>query len=400
MRQESGDRRRLQRIEELRADLNHKTPARVDYARQTLLTMLWLEENDGRQQIINVLCRYLPDESRQPPVFAAQLSAHLGREAMANALAPADAARITNCIGAALPSILNPAVQKLQVIIDGGEANEDDLYRTTDLCRDALTIAARFMIDTVVDQAVRLLRVFPPDQARGVGPLARETGPLREAASHLLGALSPDKLYGYWYALGSPGRTARRDLLPVLDYLQDPSATPYLVRLFERRGQWADSEMVGWFVVRAFKRIRDRRALPALRRVVSLEKSPMLAVPGSQASPDLIREARRAIEAIEYGRATGERSQLLRAAQPPVDHLLHPAQPGHHDLLRPSQRDEQDLIRPADPAADHLVRPASAPTGELLRLVEERRENGGDTLVRWSNEPENPFENFDPRAAF
>ena len=277
---------------------------------------------------------------------------------------------------------------------------DEELYRETDLCRDVITLANQFAIDTVIEHAVRLLRLFPPDQARGVGPLARQTGPLREVTARFLGSLSPDKLYNYWYALGSPARTARRDLLPVLDYLQGEGATPYLVRLFERRGQWEDGEMVGWFVVRAFKRIRDRRALPALRRVVSMEKSPMPVASSSQASPELIREALRAIEAIEYGRAPAERDQLLRACQPPVDHLLHPARPDTDKLLRPSQLDDTDLVRPTDPRSDQLLRPSSAPAGDLLRPAQEQPVNEHDGLLRWSTEPENPFENFKPLESF
>jgi hypothetical protein len=349
---------------------------------------------------VSALCRYQSEENVQPPEFALQLCAYVSTAAKTTAFAPTETDRITAYIGAALPSILNPAVQRLDRMTQGDRINDEDLYRTTDLCRDALTIAIVFSIDTVVEQAVQLLRLFPPDQARGVGPLARQTSPLREVASHLLGSLSPDKLYSYWYALGSPGRTARRDLLPVLDYLQDAGATPYLVRLFERRSQWADGEMVGWFVVRAFKRIRDRRALPALRRVVSMEKSPMFVISGSQASPELIREARRAIEAIEYGRVPEARSQLLRASQPPIDQLLHPAQSDAGSLLRPSHRDETDLVRPADLSADQLVRPASAPVEDLLRPHYEPLANQPGELLRWSKEPENPFENFNPAESF
>ena len=66
------------------------------------------------------------------------------------------------------------ALQRLRIIIDDAEGPDDDgLYRETDVCRDGLMISTCFEFATVVDSTVQILRLFPPDLARGVGPLAR-----------------------------------------------------------------------------------------------------------------------------------------------------------------------------------------------------------------------------------
>lgn len=403
MAQDRMDRRQWQRIVELRGDLGHKKPERVAYARQTLATMLWLEDERARQLVTSVLCGYLPDEIQAIPEFAARLSRRLAAHAGTDDLMPTDANTIASELGKTVAEIVRIALQRLRVIIDdAGTPDVEGLYLETDVCRDGLILSTCFGFPSAVDSSVQILRLFPPDMARDAGPLARQTGPLREAASHLLGALSADALYPYWYALGSPDRIARRDLLPVLDYINDVQATPYLVRLFERRGQWSDGEMVGWFAVRAFKRIRDRRALPALRRVVSVESSQMLAGTAGRTSPDLLREVKRAIEAIEYGRSSTARDELLRASHAPSHELLHPSEPPTMNLLRPSQQPEEDLIRPADPQAHELLRGSRAPMDSLLRAAEQLTSAARDhaQLLRGDVEPANPFENFDPLAGF
>ena len=400
---EAADQRRLQRIEELGADLDHKLQERRAYARQTLLTMLWLGDDSARCDIVRTVCRSRTDDVERASDFAERMVAcirfvYTGDKPVSVIDREDGAAHGHDMIGTALARIIAPAVQKLRLTLDGEAATEDDLYNETDLCRDTLTMANYFIIDTVVAHAVTLLRLFPPVQSGGTGPLARQTCPLRDAASRLLGAISPDKLYEYWYALGSPEPTARRDLLPVVDYINDPMAIPYLVRLFERRGQWVDGEMVGWFVVRALKRIRDRRALPALRRVVNMDTSMMLVDPASYVSPDLIREVRLAIEAIEYERSVSERGQLLRGSQPPVHQLVRAAPSGvGGDLVRPSYPGEEDLVRPANPESDYLLRPV-ADTGQLLHVAQMPDGDSADRsdLLRWSTQASNPFDNFDP----
>jgi hypothetical protein len=401
MGQESADRRRRQRIEELRADLSHTKKERVDYARKTLLTMLWLDDEQARRQVISALCRYQPEEGQPYPAFALRLSGQLAAPSVDRATPPTPEALAT-ALGETTLAIMNVALQqiklkqiKLKQIKSMPAAtdapDEDGLYLETDVCRDALVIAQCFQLTAVVEPTVQILRLFPPDLARGAGPLARQTGPLRESAAHLLGSLSPDALYAFWYALGSPDKNARQDLLPVLDYLNDLRATPYLVRLFERRSQWSDAEMVGWFAVRAFKRIRDRRALAALRRVISAADGGSAVAMTTVTSPDLVREVRRAIEAIQYGHSGGAKEELLRGSQPPTT-----------ELLRSSAQGEADLVRPADPRAYELLRGAPTPTDHLLHAVDALPPNGRDRteLIRAHNEPTNPFENFNPAAEF
>jgi hypothetical protein len=384
--------RRRQRIEELRNDLQHKKPERVAHARKMLLTMLWLEEETTRREIFSILCRYLPEPEQPFPEAALRLS----RQYVAPRIEEPTTAVAVDTLLAALNNavrvILDIAIQALRAMLAGNAVgNSDSLYLETDVCRDCLLIAHGFHLPQIVEPTVQILRLFHPDLARDTGPLARQTGPLREAASHLLGALSPDDLYAYWYALGSPDKSARRDLLPVLDYLNDTRATPYLIRLFERRSQWSDGEMVGWFAVRAFKRLHDRRALPALRRLLSAVEAGHQAAMTPHTGPDLVREVRRTIEAIQYGRSGGAKEELLRPSQAPVD-----------NLLRSSSQSHLDLGRSADPQAQELLRSSPAPQDNLLRPVDTAISSTQELshLLRPDPEPDNPFENFDPHAEF
>src|SRR5262249_19021187 len=131
----------------------------------------------------------------------------------------------------------------------------------------ALALARLLSAEEAAEPCVRLLRLLPSAAPNTPLLSIRQIGDLRDAACAVLGNLSPDALFPLWSALGGPEAMIRQDLLPVLDYLHDARALPYLIRLSERRSQWTDGEIVGWFLVRAFERIGDRGALPALRRI-------------------------------------------------------------------------------------------------------------------------------------
>jgi hypothetical protein len=204
---------------------------------------------------------------------------------------------------------------------------------------------------------VRLLRQCTLRHLHSAGPPARDITLLRETACRVLGVISPDALFLLWYTLGSPEPEGRRDVLPALDYLRDARAVPYLLRLLERRGQWPDGEMTGWFIVRALERIGDRRAIPVLWRLVEASRSPK---PPTATSVELGREAKRVIESLEGGQAKRDRERLLRPAAPPSADLVRPAD-------APPFENASELPRPADPTRDTLLRPLMPSSENLLR---------------------------------
>jgi len=117
------------------------------------------------------------------------LSRQLGSAGLDKGPPPAASGALFAPLGDATLAILQVALQRLRSMLAEGTADEDSLYLETDACRDGLVIAHCFQLAAVVEPAVQILRLFPPDLARGVGPLARQTGPLRQAASTLLGQL-------------------------------------------------------------------------------------------------------------------------------------------------------------------------------------------------------------------
>ena len=94
--------------------------------------------------------------------------------------------------------------------------------------------------------------------------------------------------------------------------------------------------MLGWFIVRSFGRIGSRKALPALQQISGEEETSGLG---------LSQEARRVIQAIEDGKATRERNELLRPAEMAHDTLLRAASAPPHES---NPRDRDELLRPGE----------------------------------------------------
>lgn len=351
--------KRLQlRLEELRRDLDQQSLLRRAYALDALLSLLWVEEGRQRVAVATALCGYSPlADKSSTPHCAVRLCARLGTEEAGDALAPPPGReKLVAWASAAVAETLLESVNALKVLVRIRSESPMRLIEEATCCRDALTLAQRLRCEATAEVCVRLLRLFPPDIGLTVPTQTQEAMRLRDAAGRVLGSLSPDALFPLWVGLGSPDGNARRDLLPVLDYLTDARAIRHLIHLLERRAQWTDGELVGWFVVRAFERINDRRALPPLRRLAEaggkadrriLPWRPHAAGSQPQTSPELALEARRVMEAIEYGRIRQESSFLLRPSQARDDHLLLPAedvpeQDFHYDeLLRPDEMQEK-----------------------------------------------------------
>ena len=395
--------KRLQRIEEMRHDLfAAKAPAMdktsqkgmkqskesskkensdpAEYALNTLLAMLWVETETGRLAVACALSNSTPQLGKaEAPVFAVQLCAQLHAlptDPLAiPSLSLSDTSQSLNrrqWATQAVSTILNDTLTTIRHLlwqepsaVDKREADREfgreakietslpssgrshfrqinlqeneSLYRETDACRDALRLGLQLRSPALVETTLRLLRLFTLDFVRESGPLGHQTPELRARASQLLAGLSPDDLSPFWAALNGPESDARRDLLSVLDYLHDPRAVPYLVKLLERHTQRSDGEMIGWASTRALQRFGDRRALPVLRRLAGTEISIHLA---SSVSPELARAARNAIEAIEHGRASPERSFLLRPSQANTRDLLLPTS----DVPDPAN-DAEELLR-------------------------------------------------------
>jgi hypothetical protein len=369
-------RSRYQRLQVLRADLSHATAARRIYAVETLLGLLWVAEGQERLAVACVLCGYPPQpEKAATPLCVARLCARLNRTASGDAFdlpPPPPAAERIAWAGQAAAALLTESLDSLKAALRTPQADMPILRREIAVCQDALLLAKHLRAPEVAEPCVRLLR-FLPTEWQGTGclptasggrdtpqtqawkpipdlPLARQTTLLREAAAQVLGALSPDALPVFWDALRSPQPDARQYLLPALDYLNDPRAIPYLIQLLERRAQWPDGEIVGWFVVRACERIGDRRALPALRRLAASGSRPLQEIlpwlrPAIRAetSPELIREALRVVQILESGRPARERNVLLRPSGPQDENLLRPAaDPPDADY------DTRQLLRPEE----------------------------------------------------
>jgi hypothetical protein len=355
---------RLQRLEELRQDVRQANAPRRAYAVETLLGLLWVEEGQERLAVACALCGYPPQMGRaEAPDCAKRLCVRLNDVMERDDLPPPPPpeARIA-WAGKAATALLQESLDILKAAErTGTRANARVLQREADVCCDVLQLVCSLRTADAAEACVRALRLFPPDRTRETGPNARQTTTLREIAARALGAISPDALFPLWYALGSPDADARRDLIPALDYIHDPRAVPYLARLLERRTQWDDGELVGWFVVRAFARIGDRQALPALRRLTMRGTSGMRqALPWlhratpSGTSEELAREALRVIQSIEYGRNTRDSESLLRPAGPVTQDLLRPAADG---LAERDLQDRDELLRPEDASEELPAEP-------------------------------------------
>jgi hypothetical protein len=354
---EAEEKRLLHRLEELHQSLYQLNAPRQTETLDTLLSMLWVLEGKARLLVACVLCGYAPrrGNAASAPAGPARLSARLERSQPAHEILPPPGTRtlqdagLAERIGLALIATLTQSLDTLKAELRASAPDAPHIREEAEVCLSMLGLARRLQTEGVSESCLRLLHLFPPDLARSHGPLARLTARLREAAAQTLGALSPDALFAFWYALGSPDIHARHDLLPVLDYLSDSRAIPYLIRLLERRTQWADRDVVGWFVVRAMEHIGDRSALPALRRIAAggaaplQETHPREILKAPPVSAELVREAERVIEAIEWRKNQRERASLLRPAHLSPADLLRPAMDASEEETR---QDREELLRP------------------------------------------------------
>ena len=345
------EKQRLQRLVELRHDLHRGHPSRRDYARDTLLALLWVEEGRARLSILCALCDYSPETGQaEAPILVGRLAARLNRNASTEDLPPPPVpAQLHAWAERSVAAVLVETLDRLKAASLAAETPPAFVQQEAALCLESLTLARLLAAESSAESCVRLLRLFPAVPPRIPLIPIRLMNDLREAACSVLGTLSPDVLFSLWTALGGPEVALRQDLLPALDYLTDARALPYLSRLLERRTQWTDGELVGWFVVRAFERIGDRRALPALRKIAARSGALRSLLPALRSleraeagtSPELAREALRVLQAIETGEKKKERNILLRPAQKPA-----------RDLLRPVAETPPDRA-----AADSLLRP-------------------------------------------
>lgn len=334
-----------QRLEELRQAVQSQSAVQRDYAVQTLLALAWVESGPARVSTLQVLSGHslLGEETS---LFATRVAARLQRtESPEDLPTPLPPAELSRWMGQATTLTLTEGLDILKAALRTLSSTDSPLLRReAALCFDALTVIRLLRAEVAVEACLRTLRLFPPDRARTSGVLARHTTLLREAAATAIAAFSPDSLFPLWSALGGPDTGVRHDLLPVLDYLQDARALPYLARLLARSNQWPDGELAGWFVVRAFEHIGDRRALPPLRQLearLTLQVSPHTSF--GEAGTTLIQEVRRVLQSLEKGYARRESRSLLRPAAPYPRELLRSA-------LDPSPErdfaDQEELLRP------------------------------------------------------
>ncbi len=350
-----------QRVEELRRDLENISADRRDYALRTLLSMLWVETGPPRLIVAGALCGYTPTIGKvEGAEFTGRLCRTLEHKSDSEDLRPPPAFdTMLEWVSNAGIGLLKEAIEGLSIALipsslainPAAEIAQKRLTVQADICLDALRMCRTLRLTAAVEPCVKMLQLLPPERVREAGAIGRHTDLLRESASRTLAALPPDAIYAFWVALGGPDGSARRNLLPALDYFDDQGCIRYLEKLLERAGQWSDGVVVGWFVVRAFHRLGDRRALPALRRIATEQSGKASDMPWLRYrnSPELAHEARRAIQAIEYGknrRGTGisDRDLLLRPSHIASEELLRPAdetrQPGglFRHLLRPAER--------------------------------------------------------------
>ena len=378
---------RRRRLEDLRHALTLPQAARRESAWAWLAIEIGLRTEGERLEAVCALLNYPPEsDAAGVPLSAARLTARISELIGSESTAP-EGAQIRALIGQAVNVTLLESLDTLKALLPlQGEAIALAVRGEIEVCLSLLKTVQAAAMEEAVEVCVRVLRVFRMEAARGQTVLARPTTLLRDAACRALGAISPDSLFLFWYTLGSPDAEARSNLLPALDYLRDPQATPYLLRLLERRGQWADGEMVCWFVIRAFEHLGDRRAAPALRQLAHAGENPL--APDEQesvppVSAELAREARRVISSIERGRGWRDRRYLLRPADPPTDVLLHPAseppQPWEGaDMVRPTHPDSLDHLRP--------VTAADAPAELLRPVLTDTNTDASQTLLRPSGE--------------
>ena len=337
-----AEKQRIARLEELRHEMDSGSNLKRAYAIQTLLSLLWIATEASRPPIAFTLFGYEITSDKVTVDTAPLRFCRSLTQEEADKMAPPPAAEGLNLWAAnGLNAALRETLNNLNVATQtNARLDEAEIKREVEICRDLLKVIRWAGSSDCLEPCVRLLKMFPSDLGRRVSAAARQTTVLRESASQAIGAMPPDAIMPFWDALSGTEPRARRDLMPALDYIADARAIPHLIALLEKRKTWTDGEMLGWFIVRSFGRIGSRRALPALQSISREEETSGLG---------LSQEARRVIQAIEDGKATRERNELLRAAERTDDALLRaaaapPAEPNSRDraeLLRPGEKTEK-----------------------------------------------------------
>ena len=361
----AGAERRLMRLEELRRDLFHAPPTnaanrkpdrkrgnmppvepKATYALDTLLAMLWVETPSGRLGVACALAAAPPQLGKaEAPPFAARLCARLAAAA-SDPLADADLplatphnAPMRAWAETTVAALLTDALNTAQLLLRAAPGPDmPTLEREAEVCHAVLRLAALVSTPPLTNACLRVLRVFPPGLARQASSLGQLAADLREHACLHLAALPPDLLAPFWSVLGASDVSACDRLLPLLDFMQNTSAVPYLLALLERPAVARDNVRVALAVVRALHRLGDHRALPALRRFVKDRQGDK----GTwrQGEEELMREVKQALLDIEHDRAAPEKRFLLRPALRGLSDLLRP-------LGKPPDRDDgrADLLR-------------------------------------------------------
>jgi hypothetical protein len=336
--------RRQQRLEELTREMMQGDASRRQYALQMLLARLWITTSEDRQRTASALMGYAPGSPlAEIPECAVRFCAKLRPPETEILPTPPDSDALQQWVGEATGAVLQGSLDTLKWILRAPSENSATLRQEVQVCRDALLLAQNLRLPEVVEPCLRILRLFPADLGRRAGPFASQTTLLRELACCTLAALPPNELALFWENLSSDHSASRVDLLPVLDYLNDVRALPYLIALLEKRGDWADREMVGWAVVRAFEHVGDRKAGDALREIIA-SASPQREASAKRAIPtsaELAREAHRVLEAIERNKNMQQGHVLLRPARSPGSGLLRPADRIPEEAARLSE----DLLR-------------------------------------------------------
>ncbi len=374
--------RRLARLEELRHDLFHAPPAatinnksggkrnsalpddpKVAYALDTLLAMLYVETSFARVGVACALADATPRSGKgEIPPFAVRLCARLAAPdgdpvtLVGGPLVPPQRARMRIWAETAVPALLTDALNTLQMLLrPTSRPNDPALEREVGVCHAALRLAPCLPTPALTNACLRVLRVLPPARTRETSPLGQIAADLREHACLCLAARPPLELAAFWSALSASDPAQSRDLLPLLDFVRDTRAVPYLLALLVRPALARDNTPVALSVVHALHRLRDRQALPVLRRLLrdkekdgetrrrgDKETRKGSLEPAVESDPaELIEALRQALVDIEHDRAAPERMFLLRPALRVFSDLLHP-------LTRPPAADDDgraDLLR-------------------------------------------------------
>ncbi len=324
---------RTARLTELCRELDSDDRPKRAYAVHTLLALLWIARDSDRTQIAFSLFEQTKTSDKVNRSDATDRFCRCLTKDAAEFRPPPNADELTAWAANALKAALNETLNRLNAASQpNSRPAEGERARETETCLDLLQCARRMASPDCLDACFRLLKMSSEDGGMGnAAPL--QANPLREAAARTIADLPPDSLIPLWNRLGGADSHRIRDCLPVLNYFTDDRAIPRLITVLESRKPETDSESVDLAILRTFGRIGSRKALPALKRIVSegVEQE-------ANGESERTREARRIIQTIESGKSGHDRSELLRPAANSNDALLRPAASFKSaELLRPAE---------------------------------------------------------------